>query len=91
MSSGMLLKGLKVVTLLAAMTLCLTDAASTQPYERRQEIREGSREINHERREAAREVAAADNPVERRHEIREGSREVNHERREAQREVRTAW
>ena len=66
--------------------------AGAQRYDTRREIREGHREVNHERREARREIVTADSPMERRHEIREGAREVSHERREAERQVRrTVW
>ena len=66
--------------------------AGAQRYDTRREIREGQREVNHERREARREIATADNPMERRHEIREGAREITHERREAERQIRrTVW
>ena len=66
--------------------------AGLQRYETRHEIREGAREVTHERREARREILTADSPWEARHEIREGTREVAHERREARREIRrSTW
>ena len=62
--------------------------AAAQRYDARREVREGTYEVNHERREARREIRTADSPMEARQEIREGYREVNHERNEARRQVR---
>lgn len=75
--------------LVAAWTTAPADA---QRYDTRREIREGTREVNQERREARREIVTADGPIERRHEVREGAREITQERREAERQIRrSTW
>jgi hypothetical protein len=74
--------------ILGASLLLAPCLAQADRWDVRREIGEGNREIRQERREAVREVAAADSPWEARHEIREGGREIRHERREARREVR---
>ncbi len=80
----------------AAVTmLCLVcglpSLASADPWEVRREWREGARNVQQERREAAREIrrCASRECVER--EVREGRREVGRERREARHEVRREW
>jgi hypothetical protein len=73
----------------AAVTILLGPAEGrAQRWDARREVAEGAREIRHERREAAREIATAGSAWEVRREIREGHREITHERREARREVR---
>lgn len=92
MQSPILPNALKLMFVLMPATLLIPPIVNAQRLETRQEIREGSREINEERREASREIRNADSPMEARHEIREGAREVRQERREASREVRrSVW
>jgi hypothetical protein len=83
------------ITLKAAVLALLAFSvprAAMQDWDTRQEIREGARQVNRERREAAREIRNADSRIEARHEIREGAREVSRERREARNEVRrSTW
>jgi len=70
----------------------LVIVAGPQRYETRREIREGTYEVNQERREARREIRNADSPMEARHEIREGAREISRERQEASRQIRrSTW
>jgi len=77
---------------LLLITVCLPFIAAPQRYDTRREIREGTYEVNQERREARREIRNADSPMEARHEIREGAREISHERREASRQIRrSTW
>lgn len=88
MKAHVMLKAAAVLALVAFWA----SPALTQDWDTRREIREGARQISHERYEAAREIRTADSPWEARHEIREGAREVSHERREARREVRrSTW
>lgn len=85
-------QALRCAALLIVAALTGPAATGAQPVERRQEVREGSREVGQERAEARHEIAEADNPVEARHEVREGARQVSQERREAELEIRgTVW
>jgi hypothetical protein len=63
------------------------DAAASR-WEVRKEIREGARDVQREKREAARELRKCQTRECARREVREGHREVARERREARREVR---
>jgi len=64
-----------------------TDALASR-WEVRQEVREGARSVNREKREAVRELRKCQSRECARREIREGQREVSRERREARREIR---
>ena len=79
-------------TSLAAALLCLASilpaVAGAEPWEVRREVREGARNMAHERQEAAREVRRCDSRDCVRREIREGHREVHRERLEARHEIR---
>jgi hypothetical protein len=81
------------VTVVAAASAMLvgtfvpTDALASR-WEVRQEVREGARSVNREKREAIRELRKCQTRDCARREIREGQREVSRERREARREIR---
>lgn len=81
------------VTLVAAASTMLVgtfapmDALASR-WEVRQEVREGARSVNREKREAIRELRKCQTRECARREIREGQREVGRERREARREIR---
>jgi hypothetical protein len=77
-----------VMAALGAVLMFAPGLSQVDRWDVRREMRESNREIRHERREAVREIAAADSPWEARQEIREANREIRHERREARREVR---
>jgi len=62
--------------------------ASASRWEIRQEMREGARSVQREKREAEREIRKCKTRECARREIREGYREVERERREARREIR---
>jgi hypothetical protein len=62
--------------------------ASASRWEVRKEVREGYREVEREKREAARELRKCHTRECARREVREGYREVERERREARREIR---
>jgi hypothetical protein len=64
-----------------------TDALASR-WEVRQEMREGAKSVNREKREAVRELRKCQTRECARREIREGQREVSRERREARREIR---
>jgi hypothetical protein len=68
-------------------SLVPTDALASR-WEVRQEMREGAKSVNREKREAVRELRKCQTRECARREIREGQREVSRERREARREIR---
>lgn len=77
-------------TLAAALVVAIfvPPVASASRWEVRQEMREGARSVEREKREAARELRRCETRECARREIREGYREVNREKREARREIR---
>lgn len=72
----------------AAVGLMVPQVASASRWEVRQEVREGAKSVQREKREAARELRKCQTRECARREIREGYREVERERREARREIR---
>ena len=72
----------------AVLGLSAPMQASASRWEVRQEMREGAKSVQKEKREAARELRKCKTRECARREVREGYREVERERREARREVR---
>ncbi len=68
-------------------TFAPADALASR-WEVRQEMKEGARSVQREKREAVRELRKCETHDCARREIREGQREVARERREARREIR---
>jgi hypothetical protein len=81
------------LSLVAALLCCASMAplaAGADPWEVRREVREGAREIDRERHEAAHEIRRCDTRECAKREAREGKHEVDRERREARNEIHAA-
>ena len=65
-------------------------AAGADPWDVRREVREGAREIDRERHEAAHEIRRCETRECQKREAREGKREMDRERHEAHREIQAA-
>ena len=86
------MRSLTVVVAVAASAVIVgsfvpTDALASR-WEVRQEVREGAKSVNREKREAVRELRKCQTRECARREVREGQREVARERREARHEIR---